>query len=470
MAEFPSGNFTIVNQETGRCVRVRLGDSADVSDHRLGNTYLMSRTDPPTLELGPADGTMATAWYYQDGYDTLERQSFSQIASTAVRELQNIGNYCVWLYSEGLPSDSERRQTQALFANMLNDVPADLGKRLDPLIPEEWMQQAEEAYAAELPVWKSEGDDLLSELEQLNARQATLLDELRPQHAALFAALRAHTDELAKAIETHSMVIGYGDGRKASAKETQDRLEGYVAHATSRLQQLEEKMEHAPPQDQERLLQEQLEVITGMFGGQVPSMTKEVAYVLKHLELTALFEKELKKALSTEEALAELLKAEGPVRAWQRRAPLKGVARWNDRCATLQVLGSKELDGVDKRFVEAMNTYLAEAAKGGVTVPGATVSSRTGMFGCGAMRGENSTYRWRYDGTYIYGADDRTVPAEQTYWTDEDGRLVGKSKGGAGQKWKIAPWTEPPKTSQYDVSDVYLTGFFGPLSRFFRGA
>lgn len=141
-----------------------------------------------------------------------------------MRELQNIGNYCVWLYTDSLPSATELRQTQALFANMLNDIPADLAKRLRPLIPEEWTLQAEQAYTAELAAWKAEGEGLLERLEPLNARQAVLLEELRPHHAALMEALRTHKDELAKAIATHDMVLGYGDGRKATAEEALERL------------------------------------------------------------------------------------------------------------------------------------------------------------------------------------------------------------------------------------------------------
>ncbi|MGW7440741.1 hypothetical protein [Streptomyces sp. NPDC054849] len=54
---------------------------------------------------------------------------------------------------------------------------------------------------------------------------------------------------------------------------------------------------------------------------------------------------------------------------WQHRAPLKGVARWNDRCARLSFYGEDRLGGIDKKFVETMRTYLAEAEKGGITKP-----------------------------------------------------------------------------------------------------
>ncbi|MCX5079163.1 hypothetical protein OHA84_01480 [Streptomyces sp. NBC_00513] len=108
MSKFPSGPFTIVNQETGRCLRVRLGHSVDHSGYQLGARYLLSRTYPPSLELGPADGTMATAWYHRYHNDSLEPQPFNQIASRAVSDLQNIGDYGVWMYSDPLAQASEK--------------------------------------------------------------------------------------------------------------------------------------------------------------------------------------------------------------------------------------------------------------------------------------------------------------------------------------------------------------------------
>lgn len=54
-------------------------------------------------------------------------------------------------------------------------------------------------------------------------------------------------------------------------------------------------------------------------------MTASVSQTLEALDLKARFEKELNKALSTEQELVESLEAEGPVRAWQRRAPYKAL-------------------------------------------------------------------------------------------------------------------------------------------------
>ncbi len=80
-----------------------------------------------------------------------------------------------------------------------------------------------------------------------------------------------------------------------------------------------------------------------------------------------------------------------------------------------------------------------------------------------ARREEGSTYRWAYDGTYIYGADSKTVPAERTYWTDEGGSLVGRSKGGPGQTWSLAAW-KPTEAQPDPVRAVALTGLFGPIA------
>ncbi|MFF9818738.1 hypothetical protein [Streptomyces sp. NPDC014006] len=72
-----------------------------------------------------------------------------------------------------------------------------------------------------------------------------------------------------------------------------------------------------------------------------------------------------------------------------------------------------------------------------------------------------------FDGTHIYGADSRTVQAEQTYWTDAGGYLVGKTKGGPGQTWKLTPWKPAPET-RTDVGDAVLTGLFGPFAGLLR--
>ncbi|MGW2025310.1 hypothetical protein [Streptomyces decoyicus] len=59
------------------------------------------------------------------------------------------------------------------------------------------------------------------------------------------------------------------------------------------------------------------------------------------------------------------------------------------------------------------------------------------MYGTGNSRGRTTAYRWEFDGTHIYGVEDRCLPSERAYWTDEKGVLVGKSKAGPGQSWTI---------------------------------
>ncbi|MFF0492251.1 hypothetical protein ACFYTQ_24750 [Nocardia sp. NPDC004068] len=95
MANFPNGNFTITNNDTGRVLRVRLGTAVDISDHKEGTTFPQYKTSAPWLELGDPDGSIATAWQFYTAEDRAERRPYNQIVSTAVRDLQNIGDYCV---------------------------------------------------------------------------------------------------------------------------------------------------------------------------------------------------------------------------------------------------------------------------------------------------------------------------------------------------------------------------------------
>ncbi|MFF5809484.1 hypothetical protein [Streptomyces sp. NPDC012746] len=118
-----------------------------------------------------------------------------------------------------------------------------------------------------------------------------------------------------------------------------------------------------------------------------------------------------------------------------------------------------------KRIGAAQDAYLEAAAKEGIVVPPATVSdSATYMYGCGARRESGKTYAWTYDGTHIYGADSETVPCERTYWTDTDGYLVGRPKGGAGQTWSIVKWTPTKPKPGTSPTDAALTGLFGPIA------
>ncbi|WP_406240423.1 hypothetical protein [Streptomyces anulatus] len=457
MSKFPSGPFTIVNQETGRCLRVRLGETVEHRDYRLGTTYLLSRTYPPSLELGPADGTKATAWHYRYHHDSLERQPFNQIASSAVSDLQNIGDYGVWMYSDPLAAASEKVSLREWFASMLNDATEDVAKRLGALIPEEWTAQAAQDYEDELASWKRQGKSYEGKLEKLNGRQAALLEVLRSQHGELLEAFRGQAEALAEANKAHRDPITTDD-EPLTKEQLQKSAEVVLLWGTKEVQELEEEMERAEPQDQQYLLERQIEAMEN-------SGAVDLARMLEHLELPATLQKALDKVQRTERALVKALKAEAPVRAWQRRAPLKGVARWNDRCARLAFYGADNLGGIDKKFVETMHAYLDAADKDGITKPVSTLGSRTELYGCGAKRYEGSTYRWKYDGTYITASDSQTVPSERTYWTDDNGRLVGKAKGGPGQKWTIASYKEPTP-ERVDRTDVFLTGMFGPVARF----
>ncbi|QRV25867.1 hypothetical protein I6J39_00160 [Streptomyces californicus] len=462
MSKFPSGPFTIVNQETGRCLRVRLGETVDLSSHRLGTEYLLSQSYPPSLELGPADGSKATAWYYRSHDDALERQPFNQIASSAVSDLQNIGDYGVWMYSEPFAEERENALLRAWYASKLNDATGEVAKRLQALIPEEWHVQVSQEYEDELADWEKAGSQFEGVVDEPNGRQAALLEELRPQHGKLLEALPGHMDAIMKAyLNAPKLHWKHKDGTALDKQEMEQSWERALLIGAKAVQSFEEQMEHAEPQELESLLGAQ--VLAMRFSG-----AEKISERLGKLGLPSLFGEALEEARRTEQALVKALKAEAPVRAWQRRAPIKGVARWNDRCASLAFYGEDGLDVIGEKFVEAMRAYLDAAAKEGITKPVSTASSRTGMYGCGAKRYEGSTYRWDYDGTYITASDSKTVPSERTYWTDDDGRLVGKTKGGPGQKWTVTPYKEP--ADKVNGEDIFLTGLFGPLASILRPA
>jgi hypothetical protein len=383
-------------------VRVRLGETVDASEYSLGTKYLLTQTNPPSLELGPPDGTKATAWYYRSHQDGLERQPFNQIASSAVSDLQNIGDYSVWMYSQPLTGEDERTSLREGFAGTLNNATGNAAKRLHALIPAEWTAQAALDYDDELAAWKREGEPFEGRVARLNGQQAALLEKLRPQHGKLVELLKGQMGGVAKAFKAQGVTV---NGRPPTEESAQHVVDERLLFGAQSVQRLEGKMERAQPQDQESLLEQQLDYMES-FG------TAELQDWLEGFELTEDLQEAFTEARSTEGALVEALKAEAPVRAWQRRAPLKGVARWNDHC--------------------------------------------------GAKRYEGSTYRWDYDGTYITASDSETVPSEKTYWTDDNGRLVGKPKGSPGQKWTIAAYKEP--ADQIDGEAIFLTGMFGPLA------
>ncbi|MFD6891415.1 hypothetical protein [Streptomyces sp. NPDC059957] len=298
MSTYPEGNFTIVNNETGRCVRVRLGRTTDVSDWKEGTKYLQYVTDKPGLELGEPDGSPATVWWFSTIDDTAERQPFSQIVSHAVGEYQNIGDYCVWLDLNPYPTAEDRQRAADLFRHKLDDMPWSLKEKLAVLLPAGFKTWAEAEVGAD-------------------------------------------------------------------------------------------------------------------------------ASLAKQLEL------------------------------------------WHGYCASIRFPEHHVEE--DPEGVDAAHAYIDAAAEQGIHPPAVeSGDASTRMHGCGARREKNSTYRWAYDGTHIYAADSKTVPAERTYWTDEGGFLVGKSKGGPGQTWTLAPWKPPIAQTQHDpVKALALTGLFGPFASLF---
>ncbi|MFB8086894.1 hypothetical protein [Streptomyces sp. NPDC055992] len=373
------------------------------------------------------------------------------------------------MYSDPAAVELEKVSLRGWFASRLNDTTGDTAERLDALIPQAWTTQAAQDYASDLEAWKEEGVRLGGTIEQLNGRQANLMEEMRAQAAKVMEAIREQAADLAKANKATARGMRISIDGESPRALTEDEL---VAHMESKMldgvrgvQRWEERMERAAPQVQARILEEQLKILERTGGDRVLRS-------LKFIGKAEGFEEPLGEMERTEGALAAALRAETPVRAWQRRAPLKGVARWNDRCATLSFYGTDKLDGNDNRYVEEMRAYLAAAAKEGITKPVSRVGARTEMFGCGAMRYGGSTYRWDYDGTYITASDSKTVPSEQTYWTDDEGQLVGKAKGNPGQKWTIAPYKAPTKAvpDSVDLPCVFLTGLFGPIASVFNRA
>ncbi|MFZ4237440.1 hypothetical protein ACOZGD_19925 [Streptomyces murinus] len=401
MSIFPSGNFTITNNDTGRCLRVRLGDSKEVNDHKAGATYLLSRTDPPWLTLGPADGSLATAWFFHDAQDGSERRPFNQIANTAVRDLQNIGDYCVWLDSspERKPSDNLLR-----FFAKLNDLPDDSEEPLNKLVPAQWHEDRKTSRRTPAGIDEHYDEQLDAELEAWATDQEPLAAKDLERLSAIRAAQR-------------KAVLGEGEH---IGPDTFGRL-----------------MSLSTP-ERERLLSE-----------------ADEAFLDKLEPRAARVRTQAKKLLP------EIKKRRAEARDRQVRE--ESFKDWNRACAYLAVLG---LNGGHERYSSAMRAYLDAAAKAGISPEPSSAeyydsNAPTRLGGCGVSRFENSTYRWTTDGTYIFGADSETVPAERTYWTDDNGYLVGKKKGGPGQTWTIATWTPPVRTGEHPL----FTGMFGPLGR-----
>lgn len=407
MSKYPAGNFTIVNNDTGRCLRVRLGRTKDVSDWKEGTKYLLSVTDKPSLELGPPDGSPSTAWWFSTIDDG--GQPFNQIVSYAVGEYQNIGNHCVWLYTNVLEEVGRERRTRELFANRLANLPAELDKKLSELIPEDWTALQNEHRADSRVNWTYAYRRKVGPQAWMEAVLHAWAEDKEPLSAKTLAQRRAAAQgDIDRGIDW-----GLAEGNTPTDDEVL-----------------------LPPVD----IDPRSERVRGLA-----------------LCLFPTFKDDLERAAREE---------------WDRMAPVRDREEWYSACSFLATGGpdTVHLTGGpsgkterDKKLIAAMRAYLDAAAKEGIT-PAAPASSsaRTEMHGCGADRYEHSTYRWEYDGTHIYGADSTTVPSERTYWTDENGFLVGKDKGGPGQTWTLTQW-KPPAPQPNMARALLFTGLFGPF-------
>ncbi|MGW5307656.1 hypothetical protein ACWERF_27435 [Streptomyces griseoluteus] len=440
MTTYPEGNFTIVNNETGRALRVRLGETEDVSDHKEGTVYLQYVTERPTLQLGEPDNSPASVWWYSTVEDS------RQIVSYAVGEYQNIGDYCVWMHVDTNLDDLF--DTEAAFQNRLNDMPADVRNRLAPLIPDEWatiqarkrtvsgrqarmrrQQEEDRAYAdAEQEAWSGQDD---------------------PPSAADLAALRRYRCAVA-------------EGTAPLLQELDEVLEMLEASDVAELTPLLRE------RDPDRLSNKQKQALSRMTREQRRGMLSIDWVTVRRLEADS-------RAPKVQALAQELLPAAEERRAAAALAaiPQNDVRNWHRLCAVRKIRKEtairltsidRETDE-DKRIITALDAYLEAAVAEGIVPPGIGSSAVTLMDGCGTSRGPNALCGWIYDGTHIYGSDSKTVPSERTYWTDEDGYLVGKPKGGPGQTWSVKPWTPSKPPAGISRSDIALTGLFGPIGR-----
>lgn len=423
MSRFPEGKFTIVNNETGRAVRVRLGLTHDASEYRLGSKYLLTVSEKPWLELGQADNSPATVWWHSTS------RSSQQIVSHAVSEYQNIGNYCVWMHADSSNKTSDLFSTEHAFQNRLDDMPADVRGRLAPLIPAEWTTIRARKRAEYLAATEQERAYADAEMEAWAAQE-------NPPSAEDLSLLHAYR-------------LGDIDGSVPSPLEREaytDLPEG---------EQREMVLRSLHPKALEMLQ-------TGL--------DERMRKVVDRLE-------DDPRAKQVEERAEKLLPEvkERRAAAAQATIPLEDLRAWHSQCAFLTAHGSgavlrlsgRDETDEDRRITAAMARYVKAAAKEGIVPPVIASDSTTRLYGCGAVNAGSSTYNWTYDGTYIYAADSDTIPSQQTYWTDNNGYLVGRPKGGPGQTWSIVKWTPTKPEPGTSLSETALTGLFGPLDTVF---
>ncbi|MGW0411241.1 hypothetical protein ACWDZX_08070 [Streptomyces collinus] len=439
MAKYPQGNFTVINNETGRALRVRLGISKEIRDHKEGTDYLQHVTEKPTLQLGEADNSPATVWWHSTIEDS------QQIVSYAVGEYQNIGDYCVWMHAE--TSSTDLFNAIEAFQNRLDDMPTDVRSRLAPLIPAEWAAVQARNRAADAE------SDWLRELEEArayaDAEQEAWTGQDDPPSTEDLAALRSY--RYAVASETAPRLETINDVMRALGISDAAKLIRVLktARPNSPIEMHQKVLALLTPQERKAAININWAAVKRLDGD--PRLPKVKARA-----------QELLPAVKERRAAAALA-----------AIPEDDLSQWHHNCAVRKVRGEQALfrftnrnydTSEDKRIVAALDAYLKAAADEGVTAPVIASNATTRMDGCGGSRSGSSTYGWIYDGTYIYGSDSETVPAERTYWTDEGGYLVGKPKGGPGQTWSIKPWT-PSKSAGTSRSDIALTGLFGPISR-----
>ncbi|MFB6951297.1 hypothetical protein ACFCXP_16865 [Streptomyces niveus] len=337
----------------------------------------MSVTAKPILELGSADGTPQTAWWFSTINDPVERQPFNQIVSYAVGEYQNIGNHCLWMYSNEF---TDLAAAHEVFQTRLNGMSANVQRKLAPLIPTVLTDSIAESRRLELelspPREQTDAEKRRTFLEaEIEAYEA---DEDPPEGDALAVYRQLMESELAA----------------DEAGEEPDR------RWSSHLKELKEELHANPRRDR------------------VLDRAKEVWLRLG---------------------------TERQEREWREKNREIATKEWHDFCARYlaskgRVKSSEHDAEMTKAMAAAAQPYLDAAAKEGTTLAFDASGATTDMYGCGAERGRGATYRWEYDGTYIYGADSKTVSSERTYWTDDDGSLLGKPKGGAGQTWTLTSW------------------------------
>ncbi|MFD4351463.1 hypothetical protein ACFWPX_02830 [Nocardia sp. NPDC058518] len=170
MAGFPNGDFTITNNDTGRCLRARLGKSTDLSHYKEGTKYLLQRTAPPELELGDADGSMACAWYLETSYDRSDAGPRNQIVNVAVRDLQNIGNHCVGARANGSYAGDALTRRVA-FARAIRE------RRLAATMPAAWTGNEQEWQGLVKDTMKVIGDSLVFGNDEEQAAFARKLEQ-----------------------------------------------------------------------------------------------------------------------------------------------------------------------------------------------------------------------------------------------------------------------------------------------------